>query len=123
PAFDGYRIAQLSDLHIGGLWPKARAERWARRVNALDVDSIALTGDYVTSGTAFHGDIAALLGAMRARDGVIAVMGNHDYFGEGEPLLSLLREGGVEVLHNRSRRVARGEAGLVFVGVDDTYTR
>ncbi len=123
PAFDGYRIAQLSDLHIGGLWPRARAERWTRAVNGLDVDLIALTGDYVTSGTAFHEDIAAVLTAMRARDGVIAVMGNHDYFGDGEPLLSLLAEGGVEVLHNQHRRLTRGTDGLVIAGVDDTYTR
>lgn len=122
-AFDGYRIAQLSDLHIGGLWPRARAERWARLANRLEVDLIALTGDYVTSGTAFHADIAAVLTSLRARDGVIAVMGNHDYFGEGEPLLTLLAEGGVSVLHNRSLRLSRGEDGLVIAGVDDTYTR
>src|SRR6185312_5245421 len=45
PAFDGYRIAQVSDLHIGGLWPRARAEAWVRRVAALDVDLVAMTGD------------------------------------------------------------------------------
>src|SRR5262249_43039635 len=55
-AFDGYRIAHLSDLHIGGLWPRRRAERWVRRVRDLDVDLVALTGDYVTHGDAFHED-------------------------------------------------------------------
>lgn len=123
PGLDGYRIAQLSDLHIGGLWPRARAERWVRAANRLEVDLIALTGDYVTSGTAFHGDIAALLTRLRARDGVLAVMGNHDYFGDGEPLLSLLRDGGVTVLRNRNLCIERGGDGLVIAGVDDTYTR
>lgn len=122
-AFDGYRVAQLSDLHIGGLWPRARAERWVRRVNRLDVDLIALTGDYVTSGTAFHHDIAAVLSAMRARDGAIAVMGNHDYFGDGEPLITLLREGGVVVLRNERHALSRGGDDLVIAGVDDTWTR
>jgi uncharacterized protein len=123
PAFEGYRIAQLSDLHIGGLWPRARAVRWVDRVNALDVDLVALTGDYVTSGTAFHEDIAAVLASMRGRDGAVAVMGNHDYFGGGEPLISLLRERGVTVLRNEHRALSRGAASLTLAGVDDTWSR
>jgi uncharacterized protein len=122
-AFEGYRIAQLSDLHIGGLGPRRRAARWIARANALDVDLVALTGDYVTSGTAFHHDIAAVLTELRARDGVFAVMGNHDYFGDGEPMLTLLREGGVTMLRNEHRTISRGDDRLVVAGVDDTYTR
>ena len=122
-AFEGYRIAQLSDLHIGGLGPRRRAARWVRRTNALDVDLVALTGDYVTSGTAFHHDIAAVMTELRARDGVFAVLGNHDYFGEGEPMISLLRGGGVTVLRNEHRTISRGDDRLVVAGVDDTYTR
>ena len=121
-AFEGYRIAQLSDLHIGGLGPRRHAERWVARANALDVDLVALTGDYVTSGTAFHHDIAAALTRLRARDGVVAVMGNHDYFGDGEPMMSLLRAGFVTVLRNEHRIITRGDDRLVIAGVDDTYT-
>jgi predicted MPP superfamily phosphohydrolase len=51
------------------------------------------------------------------------VLGNHDYFGEGEPLISLLRGGGVTVLRNEHRTIARGDDRLVVAGVDDTYTR
>lgn len=123
PAFEGYRIAQLSDLHIGGLGPRRRAARWVARANALDVDLVALTGDYVTSGTAFHHDIAAVMTALRARDGVFAVLGNHDYFGDGEPMISLLRGGGVTVLRNEHRTITRGDDRLILAGVDDTYTR
>jgi predicted MPP superfamily phosphohydrolase len=122
-AFDGYRIAQLSDLHIGGLWSPARAARWVSRVNALDVDLVALTGDYVTHGTSFHEDIAALLAAMRGRDGVVAVMGNHDYFGDGESLVTLLRAGGVAVLRNEHRVLWRAGDALTLAGVDDTWSR
>jgi uncharacterized protein len=123
PALDGFRIAQMSDLHIGSMCPAERAHRWVDRVNALDVDLVALTGDYVTSGVRFHEDIAAVLTRLRARDGVVAVLGNHDYFGEGDPLIGLLRAGGVTVLRNERIRVARGDAGLVIGGVDDLWTR
>jgi predicted MPP superfamily phosphohydrolase len=122
-AFDGYRIAHLSDLHIGGLCPRARAERWCARVAALDVDLVALTGDYVTHGDAFHEDIAAVLSSMRARDGVIAVLGNHDYFGDIEALVTLLRARGVEVLRNQHRTLARGGSAITIAGVDDTWSR
>lgn len=121
-AFDGYRIAQLSDLHIGGLWPRARAARWVSRVNALDVDLVALTGDYVTQGTSFHEDIVAVLAAMRGRDGAVAVMGNHDYFGDGDSLVARLRARGVVVLRNEHRVLWRSGDALALAGVDDTWS-
>jgi predicted MPP superfamily phosphohydrolase len=122
-AFDGYRIAQLSDLHIGGLWSRARAARWVSRVNALDVDLVALTGDYVTHGTSFHEDIAAVLAAMHGRDGAVAVMGNHDYFGDGESLIALLRARGVAVLRNEHCILWRAGDALTLAGIDDTWSR
>jgi predicted MPP superfamily phosphohydrolase len=123
PSFEGYRIAQLSDLHIGSLCPRERGDRWVERVNGLDVDLVALTGDYVTNGVAFHKDIAAVITALRGKDGVVAVMGNHDYFGDGEPLISLLRRGGVTVLRNEWKTIERGEGRVTLAGVDDTWTR
>jgi hypothetical protein len=123
PSFEGYRIAQLSDLHIGSLCPRERGDKWVRRVNDLDVDLVALTGDYVTNGSAFHKDIAAVITALRGKDGVVAVMGNHDYFGDGEPLIRLLRGGGVTVLRNEWKTIERGGGRVTLAGVDDTWTR
>jgi predicted MPP superfamily phosphohydrolase len=122
-ALDGFRIAQLSDVHLGSLCPRGRVERWVRRVNALDVDLVALTGDYVSSGVSFHAEIAETLGALRGREGVLAVMGNHDYYGNGEPLLGLLAARGVRVLRNEHLTLSRGDARLCVAGVDDLYTR
>ncbi len=121
--FDGYRIAHLSDLHIGSASPKERALRWAEQVNRLDVDLVALTGDYVTSGSAFHADIAEVLSRMRAKDGVFAVMGNHDYFGDGEGLIQKLRGRNIHVLRNEWIELRRKNGGLTVSGVDDTWSR
>ncbi|MEZ4302657.1 MAG: metallophosphoesterase [Polyangiaceae bacterium] len=120
---DGYTIAQLSDLHVGSFVSRRRADRWVRAANAEAPDLVALTGDYVTSGVAFHEMIADVLAGLRARDGVIAVLGNHDYFGGGEPLASLVKERGVVLLRNARHTVQRGEASLEVAGVDDTWTR
>jgi hypothetical protein len=122
-AFDGYRVAHLSDLHIGSHCPRSRAEGWVARVNRLDVDLAVLTGDYVSSGVAFHEDIARVLVAIRAKDGTVAVMGNHDYFGDGEPLIGLLRKGGVRVLRNERMSLERNGERVTLAGVDDTWTR
>lgn len=122
-AFHGYRIAHLSDLHIGALCPREHADRWAETVRALDVDLVALTGDYVTTGNAFHGEIADLASSLKSRDGVIAVMGNHDYFGDGEALVGKLREAGIGVLRNERTAIERGGEQLMIAGVDDTWSR
>lgn len=122
-SFEGYRIAQLSDLHIGSMCPRSRGDGWVDRVNSLDVDLVALTGDYTTSGTVFHSDIAGMLSNLRARDGVLAVMGNHDYFGEGDHLVKLFRKSGIQVLRNEWTTVDRAGQKLTVAGVDDTWTR
>lgn len=123
PALDGYKIAQLSDLHIGSLCSRRRAERWVKLANAQAPDLVALTGDYVTNGVLFHEDIAAALAGLRARDAVIATLGNHDYFGLGEPLISLLPKSGILLLRNARHTISRGDASLEIAGIDDTWTR
>jgi predicted MPP superfamily phosphohydrolase len=123
PEFDGYRVAQLSDLHIGGLTPPKWGEAWAKMSNAAAPNLVVVTGDLVASGVDFHGDIAHVIGKLRADDGVYVSMGNHDYFGDGEPLVTLLREKGAVVLRNEGKTVTRGNAQLFVAGVDDTWTR
>jgi len=123
PKLDGYRIVQLSDLHIGALTPGWWARRWVDRANAEAPDAAVVTGDLVTSGTAFHEEIADVVGALRARDGVYCAMGNHDYFGEGEPLVSLLRARGPYVLRNEGRVIERDGARIFIAAIDDTWTK
>ncbi|HEY1954937.1 MAG TPA: metallophosphoesterase [Polyangiaceae bacterium] len=123
-AFDGYRIAHLSDLHIGALTPKSWGMRWSRAANRLDADLAVVTGDMVTSGTAFHEDIASVVGSLRAKDGVVVSMGNHDYFGgDGEPLISLLRAAGVRVIRNAGELLERAGQNMYLAAIDDTWTR
>ena len=123
PRFDGYTIAQLSDLHIGAFHPLWWGQRWARAANAAVADAVVVTGDMVTTGVAFHEDIAELVGGLRGKDGVYVIMGNHDYFGEGEPLVSLLRARHVRVLRNEGVVLEREGASLFLAGIDDTWTK
>jgi hypothetical protein len=122
-SFDGYRIVQLSDMHIGAFTPRAWGMRWARAANALDPDLVVVTGDMVANGTTFHEDIADVIGALRGKDGVIVSMGNHDYFGNAEPLIAMLRERGVRVLRNESEHIVRGPDHIVLAAIDDRWSK
>ena len=117
PEFDGYRIAQLSDLHVGSFDPKSRALEWAALSNALEPDLVAVTGDLVTSGRGFYRDVAEALGALRAKDGVFVSMGNHDQWNNDE-LTRLVADHGPTVLRNASQVIRRGSASLNIAGVD-----
>jgi predicted MPP superfamily phosphohydrolase len=120
--FEGLRVAHLSDLHIGALTPKSWGLSWSRAANRRAPDVAVVTGDLVTSGVEFHDDIADVVAELRARDGVFVSMGNHDYFGEGEPLISMLRARGVRVLRNEGVVIERGGARLWLAAIDDTWT-
>jgi len=115
--FEGYTIAQLSDLHVGSFDPKARALEWASLSNALAPDLAVVTGDLVTAGGGFYADAADAISALRAKDGVFVILGNHDLHEQPE-LTRLISERGPTVLENDSRVVRRGNAELVIAGMD-----
>jgi predicted MPP superfamily phosphohydrolase len=122
-AFEGYRVAQISDLHCGPFASGERVAGWVSTVNGLGADLVAVTGDLIASGGAFVPVVAEALGRLRARDGVFACMGNHDYFTDGEALVHALERAGVTVLRNRGVDIHRsGGAALHLAGVDDTWT-
>lgn len=122
PELDGYTIAQLSDLHIGSFDPPARGARWVEQCNALEPDLTVVTGDLVTSGVEFYDDTAELLGRLRARDGVLVTMGNHDQW-DAERFIAAIRARGPRVLLNEWTSIMRDGATLVVAGLDDRYSR
>jgi predicted MPP superfamily phosphohydrolase len=122
-AFDGYRIAQISDLHCGPFASGRRVARWVDATNRLEADLVAVTGDLIASGSAFVDVVASALGDLRARDGAFAAMGNHDYFGDGEAMVSALEAAGLTVLRNRGVQLRRGSGAIYLAGVDDTWTK
>lgn len=79
-AFDGYRIVQFSDLHTGTFGRSTRTvERVVDCINGLHPDLIAFTGDIVNRNTDEIIPFTAALSKLKAADGVVSVLGNHDY--------------------------------------------
>ena len=119
PAFDGYRIAHLSDLHVSAA---ARADRTAgvvRIVNALKPDLVAITGDFVDGTAERRGADVAPLAGLRAPDGVVGCTGNHEYYSGWGVWRSVLREFGVRVLENERVLLRRGDDTLAVIGEND----
>ncbi len=121
PEFDGYRIVQIGDLHFDD-WPDpAWLARIVELVNRQRPDLVAIMGDFA-SRSAHRLDVEQLAGALRklrARDGVVAVLGNHAYLTGATLIRSFLREGGVIELPNAVHTLRREDAGLHIAGVDD----
>ena len=117
-ALDGFRIAQISDIHIGPILGQAFARALTERVNALAPDLIAVTGDLVDGGVAQVGGEVEPFAALRAKHGVFFVPGNHDFYSGLDGWLARVESLGMRVLRNE--RVAIGGAGgFDLAGVDD----
>ena len=80
PAFDGYRIVHLSDIHCSTAMRRERVERIVEKVNGLGADMIAITGDFVDGHVKDRRDDMAPLALLRAKDGVVACTGNHEAY-------------------------------------------
>lgn len=116
----GYRVVQLSDLHIGSFDDRAQGLAWAARANRERADLVVVTGDLVTTGTHYYDDAADVLGALRAPDGVLVSFGNHD--GWDTPAFARAIEArGARVLENAWTRIVRGDAALVVAGLGDRF--
>ncbi|MGE0871174.1 MAG: metallophosphoesterase [Kofleriaceae bacterium] len=111
-----YTIAHLTDVHIGMSIGREFAETVVRRVNALAPDLIVITGDLIDGRLSDLRDEIAPLQQLRARDGVFAVTGNHEYYWNVEPWLRHLGSLGIRVLRNEHVTI-RGAFELA--GVDD----
>jgi len=125
----GLRVALLSDLHVGSpFWDVEALSRLVERTNAERPDLVLLAGDYqindVPGGTFVHAEpIAERLGALRAPLGVFAVLGNHDWWNDGERTRRAFTARGITVLEESAARLERNGQSFYVVGLADQITR
>lgn len=131
--FDNYKIVQLSDLHIGTYGKRTVfAEKVVRRANQENPDLIVFTGDLVNLSPDETQPFEPVLSQLKAKDGVLSVLGNHDYcfYGKREPKANVRddalkvaeaeRRIGWDVLINEHRLIHRGQAKIAIAGVENT---
>ncbi|MCM2421180.1 MULTISPECIES: metallophosphoesterase [unclassified Streptomyces] len=112
---DGYRIAVVSDIHLGPILGRAHTQRIVDTINGARPDLVAIVGDLVDGTVADLGPAAEPLAQLRSRHGSYFVTGNHEYFSGAAPWVDFVRELGVHPLEN-----ARVELpGFDLAGVND----
>jgi uncharacterized protein len=120
PAFNGFRIAVVSDIHLGSLSGRAHTERIVRMINAAEPDLVAIVGDLADGTVDELGAAAEPLGDLVSRDGVFFVTGNHEYYvDDPRSWLRELERLGVHPLRNENTAIRRGAAAFDLAGVND----
>lgn len=123
PAFEGFRVALLSDFHYSP-WIRARYLRYVvQMTNALQPDLIVLTGDYVDhDGRKWAPGCMRELTALNAPCGVFGVLGNHDHHRQGAPYVrEAMRLAGIHELTNDAVALRRGGDSFYLGGVGDFW--
>ncbi|MGH0033616.1 MAG: metallophosphoesterase [Myxococcota bacterium] len=116
---DGFRVVQISDIHIGPILGRDFAAWLVDRVNALEPDLVAVTGDLVDGRVDLLRDEVAPFAGLKGRHGVWFVTGNHDHYSGGRAWAAEAERLGMGVLRNRHRVLDAGGARFVIAGVDD----
>lgn len=122
PVFDGYTIAQISDIHLGDWMNRARLREVIDVVLAQAPDLAVVTGDFVSYlDEAVYAAIAEEFVRLRGADGGIAILGNHDHWTDAPTVSAAVRESGLVLLRNRHRVIKRAGKALYIAGVDDIW--
>ncbi|HEX8324458.1 MAG TPA: metallophosphoesterase [Tepidisphaeraceae bacterium] len=135
PAFEKFRIVQMSDLHYSPMVWKRYLQQFVHWVNDFQPDLVVVTGDLVTGGQFWSTRVAHILKQIKATHGVVCTLGNHDYsmFGKRMPrhgmnradhLADALRDAGLIVLRNEVLRIRHNDCvtPLTIVGLDDEWS-
>jgi len=120
-AHDGLKIVHLTDIHHSLFTPLGEVERAVKMTNHLQPDLIVLTGDYVTFSPTYIWPVAQVLGRLRARLGVFAVLGNHDFNVDADEMTRALEAHHIHVLRNSHFALESGGDRLWLIGVDDLW--
>ena len=119
PALDGFTIVQLSHIHVGPTIKGDYLEAIVTRVNSLNADAVAITGDLVDGSVRELAEHTAPLARLQARHGVFFVTGNHEYYSGALPWIDELRRLGLTVLLNEHVALDHDGHPVTLAGVTD----
>jgi predicted MPP superfamily phosphohydrolase len=120
PVFNGYRLVQFSDIHLGTLVQEVHLNEVVDLVNELEPDTIAITGDFVShQPEEFAFPLLSALKRLIAKDVKVAVLGNHDHWTSAESIRWVLKRSSIIELRNSVLPLHREQKSLYLAGVDD----
>ena len=122
-ALDGYTMAQISDIHVGAFVGERDLDLGFDLIRQIKPDLLLLTGDLVDNDASFAPKLAAKLRALpRPRDGMVGIVGNHDYYSGVGEVVDVMRGADVRMLINKGMRVREQDGGgFALLGIDDLW--
>ena len=112
------RVVQISDIHIGGLYPTRHLERVMAMVREAEPDIFVVTGDLIDGKTSYRSREAELISANGAKYGAFAIIGNHEYYAGLDQAFDFMEQSGLTILYDQTSDIA----GITIVGLDDFTT-
>jgi predicted MPP superfamily phosphohydrolase len=122
---DGFTIVQLSDVHIGAFVGEPELRAAEELVRQARPDLIVLTGDLLDNDASLADRLGTFVRRLQplAREGVVAISGNHDFYAGIDPVVQAIQGGGGTILQNRGLVIGDERAGFSLLGVDDVWAR
>src|SRR5258707_14448917 len=119
PAFDGLRVAHLSDVHAGIHMERDKMEAIVAQTNALGADLILQPGDMIDISPSYIPDYVRAFRELKAPLGVVTTIGNHDYYTGDSAVIRGVQDAGSVFIRNDVHLIERGGATLALLGIDD----
>jgi len=120
-AFVGKKIAFLTDIHYGPYFTDKEVERLVKKTNQLEPDIIILGGDYTDPNLHLVSPVFEKLKNLKAKYGIYAVLGNHDYWKEGNFTTHAIKDAGITLLDNKSEWVEIDGERIKIGGIEDMW--
>jgi uncharacterized protein len=120
--FRGFRILQLSDIHISAFMSEDQIRKFAAIANSQHADLIALTGDFVTWDPAAQTAVVSALSTLKAPFGVFGCLGNHEaWSGTKDSITELFAHCGIQILRDSCQPINHGKDQLNLIGIEPDY--
>ncbi len=118
-ALDGFKIVQISDLHVSATITRPYVEKVVELANRLQPDLVALTGDLMDGSVEGLANDFAPLGDLKSTHGSFAVTGNHEYYSGADGWIAHMTSLGIKTLRNEHVSIGDGDASFDLAGIDD----
>ncbi len=120
---DGLSLVQISDIHAGVFMEAWELQPFVESINTMKPDLVVITGDIISWGSYYIEPVVEVLGKIKAKLGIFAVMGNHDFYGNVDGLCAHLEKKHITVLRNRWQKIEAysGSSAIYLIGIDDLW--
>jgi len=130
-AFQGYKILQISDIHSGSFWSKSAVQKGIEMINAQNADIVFFTGDLVNNSADELENWIDVFGAIKAKEGIFSVLGNHDYGdyvawpteqdkkNNLRRLKEMQRSMGWDLLLDENRTITKDGQSIAVIGIEN----